>query len=270
MVAKLYEGDKAYLLQHKDRRVIFVIPYQKNFHLVGTTDIAFEGDPKDAECTISEIEYLCEVVSNYFHHPLRLSQVLHTWSGVRPLVNLKSSRLSAMSREYVLDLEADKHDEAPLLNVFGGKLTTYRALSEEAVSLLKPHFPKMGTPWTHLETLPGGDVPQNQVKPYEEHIVSAYPFLPAALVERYVLAYGTRTLTHLLKGVESLEDLGECLGHGLYERELHYLMEEEWVTTIEDVLWRRTKLGMIFSNEAKEKLQEKMTHYQPRPHRLAG
>ena len=254
IVPKLYDRKQAYVLQHIDGRVIFVIPYLKKFTLIGTTDMDFYGDPANVKIDFQEKEYLCNVVSEYFHHPVKTHQIYYAWSGVRPLINDKNTSLSAMNRGYKLDLNTNEQDLLPLINVFGGKLTTYRMLAEKTLNMLMRFFPQASDAWTAKRPLPGGDLPDGSFSQFLESLAVDYQWLPSALLVRYAQDYGTLTYT-LLKGAKDITDLGKEIGHGLYEREVIYLIQKEWARTAEDILWRRTKLGFYFTAQEEEKLK---------------
>lgn len=254
IVPKLYDREQAYVLQHKDGRIVFVIPYLKQFSMVGTTDVDYAGDPYKVKIDLQEMEYLCEIVSEYFHHPLKSQQIISTWSGVRPLVDDKSSNLAAINRGYRLDMSVDANKKLPLLNIFGGKLTTYRLLAEQSVNLLAPYFKQCSSPWTAKRPLPGGDFPEHKLSLFIVKLAQDYAWLPSALLMRYAESYGTLTYDMLID-VKSINDLGLDLGHGLYENEVRYLIEKEWALTAEDILTRRTKLGLFFTPSEQERLE---------------
>ncbi len=254
VVPKLYTRDSAYVLQHKDGRVIFVIPYLNQFTMIGTTDTHFSGAPQVAKIDLGEIEYLCNVVSEYFHHPLKQEQIIYSWSGVRTLVDDKSFELASITREHKIEFSTSSNNDLPLVNIFGGKLTTHRSVAEKTVNMLVPFFPHCGGPWTATRPLPGGDIPDNNMSIFIETLANDYSWLPSILAVRYARQYGTLTYS-LLKGTQKIEDLGQFFGHGLYEKELIYLIQKEWARTVEDVLWRRTKLGLFLSAAEQETIQ---------------
>ncbi len=254
IVPKLHDREQAYVLQHKDGRVVFVIPYLNQFTLIGTTDIAHQGTPDSAQISLQETEYLCDIVSEYFHHPLKPQQVVSAWSGVRPLVEDQSHNLAAINRGYKIELQLDGKNALPLVNVFGGKLTTYRLVSEKVVDALAPYFIHCGDTWTAKRPLPGGDLPERDFTFFLEKLATDYSWLPSALLMRYAQNYGTLTYV-LLKDATGLSDLGKDFGHGLYEKELIYLIQHEWAKTMDDILTRRTKLGYFLSDKEKENVQ---------------
>lgn len=251
VVPRLYSHEDAYLLQHFDSRVVFVIPYHRQMTMIGTTDVEYFDDPDRASCSQEETQYLCDIVSKYFHHPIRPDQVLHQWSGVRPLVGPATHNPSTISREHKLELLGDEH---PVLNVFGGKLTTYRSLAEHAVDKLEALFPNMKACQTRSAPLPGGDIPKRDVEAFWQSCCETYPFINPGVMRRFVNQYGTQTL-NLLGDATSVESLGEYFGHGFYERELLYLCEHEWAQSIDDIIWRRTKLGYFLTTEQKQAVQ---------------
>lgn len=260
IVPKLHQREEAYVLQHKDGRVIFVIPYLKQFTLIGTTELVYQGSPAKAKITNDEINYLCEVVSDYFHHALKPEQIIHSWSGVRPLVDDQTSSVSGNSREYKLELNLNELGKAPLLNVLGGKLTTYRLLAEKAVDMLAPFFSHMGREWTSTSPLPGGDFRAHELTTFLETLGMDFSWLPTQLALRYAQNYGTLTY-QVLKDAKQLDDLGYHFGHGLYEKEVVYLIEKEWARKVDDILWRRTKLGLFLQPHEQKELEKWMDIY---------
>jgi glycerol-3-phosphate dehydrogenase len=251
----LYQGDQAYILQNDDGRVVFVIPYEGRFSLVGTTDVPHEGDPSQAACTPEEAGYLCAAVARQFRRAPRPEEIAWAFAGVRPLYDDGADDPSAVTRDYVLKLDADD-GAAPLLSVFGGKITTYRRLAEEAVGRIGGALDRPGAPWTATAPLPGGDA-AGGLPALEAEAARRHPWLPSPLLRRLVRAYGTE-LHALLDGAASLGDLGADLGAGLTERELDWLRREEWARTAEDVLWRRTKLGLHMTAAEREALAARM------------
>jgi len=244
IVPRLYEGDHAYILQNEDQRIVFCIPYLDRFTLIGTTDREYSGDPAKVAITEQETDYLLKVVNAHFNHQLSRSDILHTYSGVRPLCNDESDNPSAVTRDYTLALSAAQ-GEAPLLSVFGGKLTTYRKLAESAMAELKPFFSQMGQSWTAHAALPGGEgmsTPQALV----DELLARHQWLAPDIAKRWAVTYGSRTW-QLLQGVTGPDDLGQAIGGGLFTREVDYLRETEWAVSTQDVLWRRTKLGLFTS-----------------------
>lgn len=253
LLPRLHDQPEAYILQHNDQRIVFVIPFEERFSLVGTTDEEYHGDPAEVSIADTEIDYLLALVNRYFKHQSTRDQIVGAFSGVRPLLDDLSNAAHAVSRDYHFELDAPPN-EAVLLSVFGGKITTYRKLAEAALQRLRPFFPAMGPDWTQHAALPGGDF---------EHpdqlllaLRNAYPWLPEPLARRWVRSYGT--LSHqLLDGADRLEALGRHFGAGLYQREVDYLIEQEWAQTLDDILWRRTKLRLQLSTEQ----QQQLGHY---------
>jgi len=246
VVRRLFQHDRAYIFQNKDNRIVFAIPYQGDFTLIGTTDRDYDGDPALVRTAEEEIAYLCNSVSDYFKHPVRREDVVWTYSGVRPLYDDGASKAQEATRDYVLVLEAP-NGQPPVLSIFGGKITTYRRLAEAALDKLKGHLPAAQRPaWTAESALPGGDFPQAGYEALAMEFRAAYPFLDRDLAARLVRAYGTRARS-LLGNARSMNDLGQHFGAGLTEREVLYLMDQEWALTADDVLWRRSKLGLRLS-----------------------
>jgi glycerol-3-phosphate dehydrogenase len=254
VVPALFEGDHAYILQNDDKRIVFAIPYQNGrLTIIGTTDLAWEGEPADVAIDADEIDYLCGVVNRYFEQPTRPEDVVWSYSGVRPLYDDQSGNPSAVTRDYVFDLDAPE-GEGPLLSVFGGKLTTYRKLAEHAMAKLAPVLGIDDRAWTHDAHLPGGEIPNADFEAFKAELTRRYPFLPGLMLDRLAHAYGTRT-ERVLGDARTLDDLGEHIGGDLYARELDHLVREEWARRPEDVLWRRTKLGLFLGEEAQARLR---------------
>jgi D-erythritol 1-phosphate dehydrogenase len=239
---KFWEGEQAYLLQHDDKRVIFVNPYEGDLALIGTTDIPFDGRAEDVHIEPQEVEYLLSVVKSYFEHAPSAGDVIHSFSGVRPLYDDKAANPSAVTRDYVFDIDAP-HSAAPMLSVFGGKITTYRKLAEHALEKLAPYFPRMSGRWTKDAALPGGDLPDADFARFLGQLRSRRAWLPEDVSLSYARRYGTRA-GKLLDGVRSLGDLGRHFGATLYEREARFLIADEWAEEADDILERRTKHGL--------------------------
>ena len=252
VVRKLYAHDRAYMFQNADGRIVFVIPYQDDFTLIGTTDRDYEGDPSKVRASAEEIEYLCNSVSEYLAKPVRPDDVVWTYSGVRPLYDDGASEAKAATRDYVFEL--DTPGGAPLLSIYGGKITTYRRLAEEALQRLAPYLRgdasredfKAREGWTAKAPLPGGDLDVSAVAALTAELVRSYPFLSQAHANRLSHAYGTRA-AKLLGTAKSMADLGQSFGATLTESEVRYLMSVEWARTAEDIVWRRSKLGLRLS-----------------------
>jgi glycerol-3-phosphate dehydrogenase len=246
VVRRLFEHDRAYIFQNADQRIVFAIPYERDFTLIGTTDRDYAGDPAQVAASEEEIAYLCAAASGYFRDPIRREDVVWTYSGVRPLYDDGASKAQEATRDYVLALDALEGSPA-LLSVFGGKITTYRRLAEAALEKLAPHLPAArNPPWTATAPLPGGDFPESGYDALVAATLREHPYLERAHAARLVRAYGTR-VARLLDGARSAADLGEVFGADLTEREVSYLMTEEWAAEADDILWRRSKLGLRFS-----------------------
>ncbi|AMD01131.1 glycerol-3-phosphate dehydrogenase [Halomonas chromatireducens] len=257
IVPRLNADDRAYILQNSDRRIVFVLPYEDDFSLVGTTDRHYEGDPGKVAIFEEEVDYLLGVVNANFRRQLSRSDIIHSFSGVRPLCDDESADPSAMTRDYTLAFD---EQGAPLLSVFGGKITTYRKLAESALEMLAPRFPDMGRPWTATAALPGGDI-ANQVD-FIQRLLDTYPWLGDERARRFARSYGSLCL-RFLRGATSEADLGEAFGAGLTAAEIDYLIDHEWATCIEDILWRRTKLGLrLTPRQQKALLQHVEAHCQ--------
>ncbi|MFK0164032.1 glycerol-3-phosphate dehydrogenase [Rhizobium sp. NPDC090279] len=248
IVPKFWAGQQAYLVQNHDKRVIFINPYEGDKALIGTTDIPYEGKPEEVKAEEKEIDYLITAVNRYFKEKLRRSDVLESFSGVRPLFDDGKGNPSAVTRDYVFDL--DETGGAPLLSVFGGKITTFRKLSEHAMQRLEKFFPKMGGDWTRGAILPGGEIPNADYVAFSDTLRAAYPWMPRALVNHYGHLYGART-RQVVGNATSLAELGRHFGGNLYEAEVRYLVASEWAQAAEDVLMRRTKEGLRMTAEEK-------------------
>jgi glycerol-3-phosphate dehydrogenase len=249
VVKKLFDHPYAYIFQHTDGRIVFAIPYERDFTLIGTTDVEFHGDPDRVEIDEQEIAYLCELCGRYFRQPVTPADVIWAYSGVRPLVEDAAADPSAVTRDYHLELD---DEGAPILSIFGGKVTTFRKLAEEVVDHLAPLLrPPRPAAWTAYACLPGGDFAGERASnqsvlsfaDYLARALQAYPWLPRDLGERYFRAYGTR-IHLLLNDCRAMADLGRELLPGLFEAEAKYWMRYEWAHTAADMLWRRSKLGL--------------------------
>ena len=241
ILPRLHDGDWAYILQNTDRRIVFVIPYEGEYSLVGTTDIPFEGDPAHVAISPAETDYLCAIVNRYFKKQVGPEDVVRSYSGVRPLYDDAAADASAVTRDYVLDMTAPAEGGA-LLSVFGGKITTYRRLAEHAMEKLSAALP-CGPAWTGTAPLPGGDIPDADFPRFAAGFAAAHPFLPAALALRLAHAYGSLA-PDVLAGATNLEGMGRDYGGGLHQCEIDYLVAHEWAQTADDILWRRSKLGL--------------------------
>jgi glycerol-3-phosphate dehydrogenase len=253
IVDKLYEGENAFILQNEDQRIVFAIPYMERFTIIGTTDREYQGDPSKVEITDGEMDYMLKVANDHFKKQLTRADVLHTYSGVRPLCNDESDNPSAITRDYTLSLSGSS-EEAPILSVFGGKLTTYRKLAESAMAQLAPFFAQMKPSWTAKASLPGGEQMTTPAALSAE-LSQRYSWLPPAIAKRWAITYGSRSW-RLLEGTSGLSDLGEHLGGGLYTREVDYLCDVEWASSAQDILWRRTKLGLFTTAQEQAAVQQ--------------
>ena len=252
VVPRLYAHRFAYLLQNEDQRIVFVIPYERDFTLIGTTDVEYTDDPGAVRIEPGEVDYLCAAVNRYFAKSVQPTEVVWSYSGVRPLLDDETSDPASVSRDYALEL--DRHP-APLLTVLGGKITTYRKLAEGAVDMLTRELGSRSEPWTARALLPGGDLPHGVYARFLRSLERSYPWLPSTLRYRYAHAYGTR-LAVILDGARSLTDLGEELLPELYEREVDFLCRMEFAQTAEDILRRRTRLELYVGREGVARLEE--------------
>jgi len=243
VVPKLYEGNHAYILQNDDKRIIFVLPYEDRFSLIGTTDQPYTGDPAKVKMAPSEKAYLCEAVNAYFEKAITPDDIVWDFSGVRPLYDDSADNLSAVTREYVLELDVDEDGKAPVLSVFGGKITTYRCLAEQVMYKIQRFFPKLAPDWTWSAPLPGGDMPGSSFDHLLAQLARRYPKLDSSFLYRLARRHGTRCHS-LLGDAKTADDLGPYFGAGLYAREIDFLAHREWARSPEDVLWRRTKCGL--------------------------
>ena len=241
VVPKIYDHDRAYFFQIADGRLVFTIPYENDFTLIGTTDADHKGDPANPQCSPEEAAYLCDVVSKNFKKKISTDDIVWTYAGVRPLHDNEDGDAKSASRDY--EIKTREIDGTPLINIFGGKITTYRKLSEEVVAELAPYTSMINKPWTHHAHLPGGDFALAQKDEMIAQFRWDFPFLDEMQVHRMFKAYGTQA-TEMLKGVTSVKQMGKAFGAGLTEIEVNWLMDHEWAQTAEDIVWRRTKLGL--------------------------
>jgi glycerol-3-phosphate dehydrogenase len=252
IVRKMFDHDRAYIFQNEDGRIIFAIPYEKLFTLIGTTDVDFHGDPGTVAISPEETAYLCRAASEYFSQGLSPADVVSSFSGIRPLFDDGKSDAKAATRDYVLKLDTGR-DEAPLLSLYGGKITTYRKLAESVLVKLAPFLPGMGGPWTEKIHLPGGDFPPQSFAAEVDKLLVRCPVLTTTLATRLIRTYGTRAMT-MTAAINSRGDLGRCFTTDLYGFEVDYLIDQEWARTALDVLWRRTNLGLVTTAEETEAL----------------
>ncbi|MDR3491770.1 MAG: glycerol-3-phosphate dehydrogenase [Gammaproteobacteria bacterium] len=250
VIPKLYEGDFAYILQNKDKRVVFIIPYENNFTLIGTTDVA-SSENFDMKISLDEEKYLLDTINFYLKKLITRTDIVWSFSGIRSLQSDTENKLSAITRDYKFELI----DNMALLTVISGKLTTYRCLAQDAVDQLHKFFPNLNPSETLHTQLPGGDIKNRNFRAFLKNFCEEYAWLPTDIATRYAKNYGTRAKL-LLQNKNSMNDLGENFSHGLYENEVRYLMQEEWAQTSEDILWRRTKLGLYFTKNDTNKLDD--------------
>lgn len=250
---KLFDHDKPYFFQHGDGRIAFAIPYEQYFTLIGTTEVE-HNNLDDIQCSKDEIHYLCKLVNEYFDKAIVPEDIIWTYSGVRPLFDEGEGSATSATRDYSLNLQTDG---APLLNIFGGKISTYRLLSESAVEKLREFFPNMKKSWTKKVPLAGGNFSVSQIQELQKKLHAAYPFLKKDWCERLFRCYGKDT-NIILGKAKSLDDLGEHFGEGLTASEVKWLQEKEFAQTAEDILWRRTKMGLLLSPEQQQALEKFM------------
>jgi glycerol-3-phosphate dehydrogenase len=250
ILPRLYEGDHAFILQNDDRRVVFMIPYEDRFTLVGTTDVDFDGDAASVSASEEEVEYLCRAAGRYLARAPAPSEVLWRYAGVRPLYDDGSQDPSAITRDYTLRVD-DLDGKAPVLSVFGGKITTYRTLAEHALDRLSPYFPGLKRAWTAHTPLPGSDFANREAAKRE--IFQRYPQVPPNVLQGVFRRHGVLAADVLGDG-----ELGEYYGGGLTGRELAYLREREWARTAADVLWRRSKCGLRMTEAQRARVAEVM------------
>lgn len=254
VVPRVHTQKQAYILQNEDKRIVFVIPWMDEFSIIGTTDVEYKGDPKNVEIEESEVSYLLKVYNAHFKKQLARDDVVWTYSGVRPLCDDESDSPQAITRDYTLDIH-DVDGQAPLLSVFGGKLTTYRKLAEHALEKLAPYYKGIGPAWTKGAVLPGGGDIGNNRDDYAAKLRRRFPFITEGMARHYARTYGSNTEL-FLGDAKEIADLGEHFGHELYEAELRYLVEHEWVRRLDDAIWRRTKEGMWLNAEQQSRVAQ--------------
>ncbi len=251
VVRRLFQHEYGYIFQNPDRRVVFALPFEEEYTLIGTTEVDFDGDPSSARIEETEVEYLCETANRFFERATTPADVVHAFSGVRPLLEEEVENPSALTRDYQLDLD---EEGAPLLSVFGGKITTYRRLAEEALAKLGPRLGS-GKSWTRDAPLPGGEIEDGDLGSVLRRLVIRYPWQDEEMRLRLARAYGRRA-EEVMGDARSYADLGEDFGGGLSEREIRYLVEVEWARTGDDVLWRRSQLGLRLSERQRSRVGE--------------
>ncbi len=252
IIDKLFDHQRCYIFQNEDGRIIFAIPYENDFTLIGTTDVDFHGDPGQVEISQDEVRYLCRAASEYFQKQLTENDVVSSYSGIRPLFDDGKSDAKAATRDYVLKIDGNDGDP-PLLSIYGGKITTYRKLAESVLKKLQPYFPSMGPIWTETAPLPGGDFEPDSYISMVNKVSTSYPFVNEKHAARLIRYYGTRSFD-ILGSRKDTSQMGTHFGGDLYECEVEYLMAHEWAKTADDVLWRRSNMGLYLNEEQKDKL----------------
>ena len=250
---KLFDHDRPYIFQQNDGRIIFAIPYEYDYTLIGTTDQDIKGDPGKAHCSPEEAQYLLKAAGEYFNKSISLDDIVWSYSGVRPLFDDGANSATSATRDYSLELST-QNGKLPLLNVYGGKITTYRKLAEAAVERLNPWFSNMKGAWTRRSPLPGGDFPINGVEDLISNLKNRFPFLSEYWAKRLIRAYGTDA-KKILGEAKKMEDLGKNFGATLTEKEVNWLIDNEWANCADDVIWRRSKLGLRLNQIEQEVLQ---------------
>jgi glycerol-3-phosphate dehydrogenase len=253
IVPRIHSRDHAYILQNADSRVLFAIPYERDFTLIGTTDVDWRGDPSQPHIDAAEIDYLCTAINGWLARPIGPADVVHSYSGIRALYDDGTANASQVTRDYVLAL--DESRGPPSLSIFGGKITTYRRLAEHALHKLRRHLSPIEGSWTADAALPGGNFTRFDV--LLDDVINRWPFLAPDVAERLARAYGRRVIA-ILRDADSMEALGTNYGYGLTDAEIVYLMREEWAMTAEDILWRRSKLGLHLPPEAIAAIEHRM------------
>ena len=253
IVPRTLNTSTAYILQNEDKRIVFVMPYLDDFTLIGTTDKEYIGAAEDVSIDDWEVDYLLNIYNQHFKQTLRQEDIVSTYSGIRPLCDDESDDPSAITRDYTLDISAySKHNA--LLSIYGGKITTYRKLAEAALETLKPYLPEHAGEWTQHSPLPGADCPRQELSDIQASISKAVPWLDSSSLKRFSSSYGLLCL-EFLSGLNRPSELGEDFGAGLREVEVDYLIQKEWACSAEDILWRRTKLGLKFTQEQVDTLE---------------
>lgn len=250
VVPRVHDGEHALVLQNPDGRVIFILPFERRFSLIGTTEVVLDDLSRPIAPSDDEIRYLCQTASEYLLRPISPSMVRWSFAGVRPLYDDGSSDAKSVSRDYKLLLDGDPRRGVPVLTVFGGKITTYRRLAEKVVNRLIPFFPRRGGPWTDAAPLPGGDIPGADFELFVIELGRRYPWLPDTHLLGLARRHGS-LLPALMGEARALEDMGQHFGVGLYERELAWFREKEWAATADDALWRRSKFGLLLDASAR-------------------
>jgi glycerol-3-phosphate dehydrogenase len=270
VVPRQHPGKHAFILQNKDNRIVFVIPYERDFTLIGTTDVPYEGEPHAVKISAEETDYLCAIASDYLARPVTPADVVWSYAGVRPLYDDGSADPSAVTRDYVFELD-EAAGQTPLLSIYGGKITTYRELAERALAKLKPFYPAMGPAWTAAVPIPGGDLDGHggDFDAFVAALPARYPAVPPDLLRALARRHGGN-IHRVLDGVGAAADLGQHFGGQLYAREVEYFMREEWAAEAQDVLFRRSKEGLHMTQAGREKVAEFMASRRSNVRRDAG
>jgi glycerol-3-phosphate dehydrogenase len=245
VIPKLYEGNFAYILQNKDQRIIFAIPFENHYTLIGTTDIAYHDTLENIHISSEEEIYLCNIINDYFKKSITPKDIIWSYAGVRCLQDQHKAP-SKITRDY--HLQSEYIENVPLLTVISGKLTTHRLLAEKALQKCRDFFPNLKPAWTSKHPLPGGNIVNYNFKTFRAAFKKEFFWLPDDITDRYARDYGTRVYL-LLNASKNMSDLGIHFGHGLYQIEVEYLLKEEWAKTCDDIIWRRTKFGLVFSKD---------------------
>ncbi|UKV15313.1 glycerol-3-phosphate dehydrogenase [Thalassospiraceae bacterium SW-3-3] len=243
IVPRIHPHDHCYIFQNSDGRIAFAIPYQQDYTLIGTTDVPYDGDPAEVKINDDEIDYLLDLVNGYLATPLTRADIVWDYAGVRPLYDDKNSNASAVTRDYVFDLDTGDGDAPAILSIYGGKITTYRRLAEHALQKLCPVLGNHASDWTATSVLPGGDMSDGNFDRFLAKVRMTFGWLPEQIAHRWARCYGTR-LFDIAPDAKAIGDLGAEVAPNLFEAELRFLMTQEWARSAEDVLWRRTKLGL--------------------------
>ncbi|PKH25765.1 glycerol-3-phosphate dehydrogenase [Enterobacterales bacterium CwR94] len=262
VVPRVHAQKQAYILQNEDNRIVFVIPWMDEFSIIGTTDVEYKGDPKAVHIDENEIAYLLKVYNAHFNKTLNRDDVVWTYSGVRPLCDDESDSPQAITRDYTLDVR-DENGQAPLLSVFGGKLTTYRKLAEHAMEKLTQYYPGIKAAWTKNAVLSGGEIGGSR-EDYAASLRRRYGFISEGMARHFARTYGSNS-EKILANASSLDALGEHFGHEFYEAELRYLVENEWVRELDDAIWRRTKQGMWLTSEQQQRIADWLAQHVTNP-----
>lgn len=263
VVPRLFEHERAYIFQNADRRVVFAIPYEGNYTLIGTTDMDFAGDLSSIAASDEETDYLCRAANEYFTISIAPSDVVWSYAGVRSLHDRGETAAQEATRDFALELDGGE-GQAPLLTIIGGKITSYRHLAEQALGKLDGKLSRVTQPWTRASVLPGGDLPSEGRQELAHELEGRFPSLSSATVERLARTYGTMTRA-IFAGVSGPEDFGIDFGAGLCEREVAHLVKNEWAMTAEDILWRRTKLGLRLTEAERSHLSQWLAVRIPAP-----